>query len=82
MQISDFEEIVRSARLTPPTNSNIEFTHDEQVWPSSLRLAAGTSTALAMVASAIDDIWAQKTGNRQNIKINMIEKTEMVFVAK
>jgi len=71
MQISDFEEIVRSARLTPPTNSNIEFTHDEQVWPSSLRLAAGTSTALAMVASAIDDIWAQKTGKRQNIKINM-----------
>ena len=71
MQVSDFEEIVYSAGLTPPTASNIEFTHDEQIWPSSLKLAAGTSTALAMVASAIDDIWAQKTGNRQNIKINM-----------
>jgi len=71
MQVSDFEEIVYSAGLTPPTASNIEFTHDEQIWPSSLKLAAGTSTALAMVASAIDDIWAQKTGKRQNIKINM-----------
>jgi crotonobetainyl-CoA:carnitine CoA-transferase CaiB-like acyl-CoA transferase len=71
MQVSDFEEIVDSAGLTPPTDSDIEFTHDEQIWPSSLRLAAGTSTALAMVASAIDDIWAQKTGKRQNIKINM-----------
>ena len=51
MEGDDFGEIVRQAGLAPPTDSNIKFTHDQQIWSSSLRLAAGTSTALAMVAS-------------------------------
>ena len=71
MDRAGFEAITRAAGIEP-TSSNVRFIGDgDPIYPSPLRLAAGTATILGNIAGAIDEIRYQQTGQRQSAEINL-----------
>lgn len=71
MERADFEAVTRAAGVEP-TTSDIQFVGDgDPIYPSPLRLAAGTATILGNIAGVVDDIRCQQTGQRQSAEINM-----------
>ena len=71
MDRAGFEAITRAAGVEP-TSSNVRFIGDgDPIYPSPLRLAAGTATILGNIAGVIDEIRYQQTGQRQSAEINL-----------
>lgn len=71
MQRADFDAITRAAGVEP-TTSTIEFVGPgDPVYPSPLRLAAGTASILGNIAGAVDDIRFEQTGRRQSAQIHL-----------
>lgn len=71
MQRPEFEAISRAAGVEP-TNSDIQFVGDgDPIYPSPLRLAAGTASILGNIAGVVDDIRHHQTGRRQTAHINL-----------
>ncbi|MXX31237.1 MAG: CoA transferase [Chloroflexi bacterium] len=71
MKRADFEAITRAAGVEP-TTSDIRFVGDgDPIYPSPLRLAAGTASILGNIAGVVDDIRCQQTGSRQTAEINL-----------
>ncbi len=71
MQRSDFEAITRAAGVEP-TTSDVRFAGDgDPIYPSPLRLAAGTASILGNIAGVVDDIRCQQTGRRQSAEIHL-----------
>lgn len=71
MQRADFEAITTAAGIEP-TSADIQFVGDgDPIFPSPLRLAAGTASILGNIAGVADDIRHQQTGRRQTAQIHM-----------
>ena len=71
MQRTDFEAITRAAGVEP-TTSDVRFVGDgDPIYPSPLRLAAGTASILGNIAGVVDDIRYHQTGQRQSAEINL-----------
>ena len=67
---AEFDRLVRAAGLDLP-QSGIQFLGGDPVFPSAMCLATGMGSAMGMVGSAIDDIWAAQSGRRQEIAIDL-----------
>ena len=71
MDRADFEAITRAAGVEP-TESEIRFVGEgDPIYPSPLRLAAGTASILGNIAGVVDDIRCLQTGQRQSAEINL-----------
>jgi crotonobetainyl-CoA:carnitine CoA-transferase CaiB-like acyl-CoA transferase len=70
MSQDEFSRIVGAARLEV-SQSHVNFHGGDPVFPSSMCLASGMGAALAMIGSGIDEIWAARTGRRQEINIDL-----------
>ena len=71
LERADFEAITRAAGVEP-TDSDIRFVGDgDPIYPSPLRLAAGTASILGNIAGVVDEIRCQQTGRRQSAEIHM-----------
>jgi len=71
MERADFEAITRAAGVEP-TTSDVRFVGDgDPIYPSPLRLAAGTASILGNIAGVVDDIRYRQTGRRQSAEINL-----------
>ena len=71
LERADFEAITRAAGVEP-RESDIRFVGDgDPIYPSPLRLAAGTASILGNIAGVVDDIRYGQTGQRQTAEINM-----------
>ncbi len=71
MDRADFESITRAAGVEP-TESEVHFVGDgDPIYPSPLRLAAGTASILGNIAGVVDDIRCLQTGQRQSAEINL-----------
>lgn len=70
MTQAEFARLITAAGQQLP-QSTIRFRGSDPVFPSPMCLASGMGSALAMVGSAIDDIWTSRTGRRQVIDIDL-----------
>ncbi|MDP6970830.1 MAG: CoA transferase [Pseudomonadales bacterium] len=70
MTRTEFARVIDAAGQRLP-QSSITFFGGDPVFPSPMCLASGMGSALAMVGSAIDDIWGARTGRRQEIEIDL-----------
>lgn len=71
MKRERIDELAGLAGVGPPRHSDITVVGDDPIYPSPLPLGAGASTVLSLVAAAIDDLWARRTGRRQPITIDL-----------
>ncbi len=71
MERAEFEAITRAAGVEP-TAADLQFVGEgDPIFPSPLRLAAGTASILGNIAGLVDDIRAQQTGQRQSAQIHL-----------
>lgn len=71
MDREDLNAVVAAGLIDERPSPAVEVFGEDPVHRSKLRLGAGVSAALAMVATAIDDIWTARTGTRQTVRIDL-----------
>ncbi len=71
MDTSELKRIVAGSLIDHRPSPRVEVSGDDPIHRSPIPVGRGASAALAMVATAVDDIWADRTGRRQHIAIDL-----------
>ncbi|MGD9933728.1 MAG: CoA transferase [Dehalococcoidia bacterium] len=71
MDTSELERIIGGSLIDGRPSPQVEVSGDDPIHRSPIPVGRGASAALAMVATAVDDIWASRTGRRQHIAIDL-----------
>ncbi|MEZ4503625.1 MAG: CoA transferase [Dehalococcoidia bacterium] len=71
MNRADLESVVAAGLIGEWPSPRVEVTGDDPIHRSTIPVGRGATAALAMVATALDDIWAHRTGRRQQITIDL-----------
>ncbi len=64
------DELMTIRGLAVPDKTELNIFGSDPVLDTNFKLAQAASAALASVGVAINDLWEQKTGRRQSVKIN------------
>ena len=70
MTQKEFARIIDASGVSFPQSAT-SFKGGDPVFPSPMCLASGMGAAMAMVGSGIDDIWAARSGRRQEINVDL-----------
>ena len=71
MDNSELERIVAESLIGTVPSPKVEVSGDDPIHRSPIPVGRGVCAALAMIATAVDDIWADRTGRRQHIAIDL-----------
>ena len=67
---SSLTELVRLAELPAAAADAVEITGADPVWPTKYKVATPGAAALAATGLAAAELWALKTGKRQQVRVN------------